>query len=769
MRIKTILNNLPVLFTFCFFLHAGHIMAQDLQNESLLPFLGDPFFTTQRLWENGGATGIVTAMDGTLIAFRGSTGMIRLSEDGGLSWLEERSMGGEVTNGNVVLDETNGDILFLNPGTGGLGKMMRSTDNGQTWVQENITLLPDGFGLYPHTVDSMQPGITITFGEHKGRLVVPARIRGPQNSDGIYWSTYHYGTALYSDDGGGTWHTSKPSPVLGNAGAALAEIHDGSIMYNAREFMSRGNRFIAWSHNGGDLWLNAYRSPDLPDGPRGSSYGCMGGLIRLPVDGYDVLVYSNLDTDAGTMPEEPGAPALDGREKITVWVSFDGGKTWPVKRLVFEGPAGNSVLGAGRTDTPAEGKIYLLYEGGEEGNQGTHVAVFNLGWVLEGLDINDYLGEEYALWSVYDGSKLLTEYEEWGVETNGTPPVSGTCYEVVDDPDIPGNKLIKMEDLTDDWKEALQLNWGIDHTRGVTIVFRSKPTRGILDLQTSGKQKKFLYASPRNGTYFDALIIEETNVRSQEYAFKLNQTSGYSTPHTDFGWTVYRLTFKEDSLNVYVNENPVPHFAADVATKNDNFLQFGNNARAPFGAYFDWMAVYLNGAIAPGEGEPLPENLTGLTSHILSLEISPSGAGQAGGEGEYLRGQDVRLTATANEGFAFESWTLNGNVLSTDTAYIFTIPGNDITLTANFRESALGIEPITAPASVYPNPVSDRLHIEAQAGVSVTVFSSTGKAMAHFRLAKDSELLNVSDYPPGIYILKLESRVGIAHVKLIKE
>ena len=46
------------------------------------------------------------------------------------------------------------------------------------------------------------------------------------------------------------------------------------------------------------LWLDAYRSAELPDGPRASSYGCMGSMIRLPVDGLDILLYSNFDTDA---------------------------------------------------------------------------------------------------------------------------------------------------------------------------------------------------------------------------------------------------------------------------------------------------------------------------------------------------------------------------------------------------------------------------------------------------------------------------------------
>jgi len=370
----------------------GVVHAGEMDNASLREFLGDSYFQTQQLWEGRGGTSIVTAQNGTVIAFHGRNSMIRISKDGGETWRAERSMGGSVTNGNVVLDETTCDILFLNPGSEGEGKMMRSSDHGQTWVEEDIHLRPDGFGLYPHSVGSMQAGVTLEFGEHTGRLIMPGRIMGPAGSNDVQWRPYHYSTALYSDDGGETWQTSRPFPVLGTGEAALAELSDGRIMYNSREHMSVGNRFIAQSDDGGHTWINPYRSADLPDGAGGSSYGCMGGMIRLPVDEYDILIYSNLDTEAGQMPGKVGASITKERENISVWVSFDGGKSWPVKRLVFGGPSAYSNLGVGRPGTVTEGKIYLLYEGGPGGRKSAvQVAVFNLRWILNGENISDYL------------------------------------------------------------------------------------------------------------------------------------------------------------------------------------------------------------------------------------------------------------------------------------------------------------------------------------------------------------------------------------------
>ena len=109
--------------------------------------------------------------------------------------------------------------------------------------------------------------------------------------------------------------------------------------------------------------------PVLPDGPQDTNYGGMGGQVRLPVAGKDILIYSNCDSAAG-------------RRLGTVWASFDGGKTWPLKRLVFEGSFAYSSINAGRPGTDSEGWVYLHFEGGPKG--GSTMAKFNLSWLLKG-------------------------------------------------------------------------------------------------------------------------------------------------------------------------------------------------------------------------------------------------------------------------------------------------------------------------------------------------------------------------------------------------
>ena len=89
-----------------------------------------------------------------------------------------------------------------------------------------------------------------------------------------------------------------------------------------------------------------------------------------------------------------GASITKGREKITAWASLDGGRTWPVKRLVYDGPAGYSNLAAGRVDTPSQGRIYMLFEGGPDGPKSAiQVVAFNLSWLLDGRDLSKMSSE----------------------------------------------------------------------------------------------------------------------------------------------------------------------------------------------------------------------------------------------------------------------------------------------------------------------------------------------------------------------------------------
>ena len=323
---------------------------------------------------------IVVSTKGTVIATWGTSHVrARRSEDAGKTWGPEIVIAKPGFQcGGLTVNETNGDIFAFVEERHPPAPLhvFKSADDGKTWEKVKVTIKPDSKGNMP-SMHMNEHGITLRHGKHKGRIIRPSRWYAGQNHRSKW--PEHYTNAIYSDDGGETWKTSDPFPAKGTGEATIAELSDGTIYYNSRrhwaeEGANPRRRWTATSTDGGHTWKNLIFCKALPDGPQNTNYGCMGGLTRLAVKGRDILVYSNCDS--------PG-----GRRLGTVWASFDGGKTWPLKRLVFEGGHGYSSITSGRPGTVTEGLIFHHFEGGPKG--GGTVARFNLAWILGGKETGD--------------------------------------------------------------------------------------------------------------------------------------------------------------------------------------------------------------------------------------------------------------------------------------------------------------------------------------------------------------------------------------------
>ena len=343
--------------------------ADNLFEGNVGTFLGDARLEIEQVFKGDRFPNIAVATDGTVLAFFNGV-RVRRSEDGGQTWGDEIKVGKGFMGGGVTVNETNGDIFAFVESQHPPAKLavFRSSDHGKTWTETEYRLIENSLGHLP-SMHMNEHGITLRHGTHAGRLVRASRWYAGKN-DRSLWPE-HYTNAIYSDDGGKTWKASEPFPANGTGEATLVELADGSLYYNSRRHWAPDGenplrRWIATSQDGGESWKGLAICETLPDGPQDTNYGCMGGLVRLPIEGKDILVYSNCDSPSG-------------RRNGTVWVSFDGGKTWPLKRVVDEGTFAYSSMTAGRPNTPSEGTIYLQYE-----SAGAKVACFNLSWVLGG-------------------------------------------------------------------------------------------------------------------------------------------------------------------------------------------------------------------------------------------------------------------------------------------------------------------------------------------------------------------------------------------------
>ena len=336
------------------------------------PFLGKPVLESKQVFKNGRMPNVVVAMDGSILAVWNGV-ICRKSVDGGETFGKVIEVGKGFMGGGVTVDETTGSIFaFVEDGhPPSKLTVYRSEDNGKTWEKHDCEIKKDKEGNMP-SMHMNEHGITLRHGEHKGRIIRPSRWYAGKNHNSRW--PKHYTNAIYSDDRGKTWHASEPFPEQGTGEACIVELSDGTLYYNSRVHWEKAERNTrrrcAFSRDGGKTWEDWRIVDILPDGHQHRSYGCMGGLARLPVKGRDILVFSNLDTPKAN------------RERITVWMSPDGGQTWPVKRLVYDGASAYSSMSAGRSDTPSEGSVYLMFEGGPGG--GAQIGRFNLAWVLQG-------------------------------------------------------------------------------------------------------------------------------------------------------------------------------------------------------------------------------------------------------------------------------------------------------------------------------------------------------------------------------------------------
>ena len=237
-----------------------------------------------------------------------------------------------------------------------------SDDDGVSWAEpREITrsVKPDTWSWY---ATGPCHGIQLK----SGRLVIPCDhiIFKDRNRQDPYYSHI-----LYSDDHGETWQVGGSADEGTNESTAVETV-DGWLYLNCRNkyrLAQGGNyRVIAWSRDGGESFAPSVHDAALPEPI------CQASVVRFTEErphGRNRVLFSN-----------PGV--CDGRHHLTVRVSYDECRTWPVARVIHEGPAAYSDL-----CSAPDMSICCLYERGEaDPYERIALARFNLAWLTGGKD-----------------------------------------------------------------------------------------------------------------------------------------------------------------------------------------------------------------------------------------------------------------------------------------------------------------------------------------------------------------------------------------------
>ena len=83
------------------------------------------------------------------------------------------------------------------------------------------------------------------------------------------------------------------------------------------------------------------------------------------------------------------------------------------------------------------------------------------------------------------------------------------------------------------------------------------------------------------------------------------------------------------------------------------------------------------------------------------------------------------------------------------------------------RRVELGIKNLGI--SVYPNPVSNVLHISTDSKAMLRIYNVVGKQIAIHHLAQGDNSINIEQLSLGVYVAVIETANGVITKKVIKE
>ena len=135
-----------------------------------------------------------------------------------------------------------------------------------------------------------------------------------------------------------------------------------------------------------------------------------------------------------------------------------------------------------------------------------------------------------------------------------------------------------------------------------------------------------------------------------------------------------------------------------------------------------------------------------VPTYTLTLVANPVAGGTVTGAGVYEEGDEVAITATANNGYEFVNWTDASNeVVSTAANFSFTMPAANVTLTANFNQTASYVLTLIAnPAD--GGVVSGAGAFEAGDEVAVSATANSGYEFVNWTNESDEVISTTASF-----------------------
>lgn len=568
-----------------------------------------PVFT---MGENGSQyyriPALVETADGTLVAIADQRGnalgdlpniisiVSKRSTDGGATWesmvtiAQGNSISG-TTYGDAaaVYDEQAGKIIAVFVGNENYGNncvglwasnssyplriyQSESTDNGQSWTTpvDISNSIYNGIygsssswiGMFAGSGSALQ----LKKGTNAGRLMFVVAARNNSTWGGAM-SNY----AVYSDDHGATWNVSTNAACSYGDEAKVVELENGDILMsikNRKDDSSAGSgyRLMAKSTDGGVTWTTASVNNNLMDP------ACNGDLVSISYNGTYYLMHS-LPASTTT------------RENVTVYLSADGGTTWPISRKIYNGYSAYSSL-----EVLNDGTVGILVEEGKwdsniTGEDGFNITYYNftMDWLLEAANCTVSVSANEGGSATLNGGTSNVVVTVGKTVTLAATPADGYTFK--------------------NWT----VNGSVVSTENPYVATISENTEFVANFQdpnaveyctwngnmTNGG-RRFDSFSVSDGTFSSQVSSIQTSTSSAVYidktAVSIKVLAGSTVTFTNFAWSgewmhayAYVDYNKDGVFNTTVNANGT-NTTGELVSYNyyNNYNSLGNSANAQY-------------------------------------------------------------------------------------------------------------------------------------------------------------------------------------------
>ncbi|MBR4468441.1 MAG: T9SS type A sorting domain-containing protein [Bacteroidales bacterium] len=167
-------------------------------------------------------------------------------------------------------------------------------------------------------------------------------------------------------------------------------------------------------------------------------------------------------------------------------------------------------------------------------------------------------------------------------------------------------------------------------------------------------------------------------------------------------------------------------------------------------------------------GHNLTANFS-LQTIEITTSVDPAEGGTASGAGTYNYGDEVTITVETNEDWAFVNWTENGTVVAEEKTFTFTATANRDFVAHLIYTVGVG-EQTGKDITLYPNPVNDKLTIEAEAALgTIEIYNLMGALVFSQKGCANKVEINTSELQSGIYFIRMTNDNASETRRFVKE